>query len=48
MMELEYNGRHHPILPGEMLIGSDPESALRLSGEGVLWRHAMVQGMPDG
>jgi len=48
MMELEYNGRHHPIPPGEMLIGSDPESALRLSGEGLLWRHAVVQGMPDG
>jgi pSer/pThr/pTyr-binding forkhead associated (FHA) protein len=48
MMELEYNGRHHPIPPGEMVIGSDPESALRLSGEGVLWRHAVVQGMPDG
>ncbi len=48
MMELEYNGRHHPIPPGEMLIGSDSESALRLSGEGVLWRHAVVQGMPDG
>lgn len=48
MMELEYNGRHHPIPPGELLIGSDPESALRLSEEGVLWRHAVVQGMPDG
>lgn len=48
MMELEYNGRHHPIPPGEMAIGSDPDSALRLSGEGVLWQHAVVQGMPDG
>ena len=48
MMELEYNGRHHPIPPGEMAIGSDPDSALRLSGEGVLWQHAVVEGMPDG
>jgi len=48
MMELEYNGRHHPIPPGEMVIGSAPESALRLSGEGLLWRHAVVQAMPDG
>ncbi|NNG16490.1 MAG: FHA domain-containing protein, partial [Gemmatimonadales bacterium] len=48
MMELEYNGRHHPIPSGEMAIGSDPDSALRLSGEGVLWQHAIVQGMPDG
>ena len=48
MMQLEVGGLRYPIAAGEMVVGSDPECAVSLSGTGVHPRHAVLQGMPDG
>jgi len=48
MMQLEVGGLRYPIAAGEMVVGSDAECALPLSGAGVFSRHAILQGMPDG
>jgi pSer/pThr/pTyr-binding forkhead associated (FHA) protein len=48
MMQLEVGGLRYPIAAGEMVVGSDADCALPLSGEGVQPRHAIVQGLPDG
>jgi len=48
MMQLEVGGLRYPIAAGEMVVGSDADCALPLSGEGVQPRHAVVQGLPDG
>jgi pSer/pThr/pTyr-binding forkhead associated (FHA) protein len=48
MMQLEVGGLRYPIAAGEMVVGSDAECALPLSGAGVYPRHAILQGMPDG
>jgi pSer/pThr/pTyr-binding forkhead associated (FHA) protein len=48
MMHLEIGSRRMPIAAGETVIGSAPDSAIVLEGEGVQPRHAIVQRMPDG
>ncbi len=46
MMELEIGGERHPIPTGELVLGADPSSGLRLSG--IAAAHAVVVGAPDG
>lgn len=46
MMELEFAGQRTPIPTGEMVIGADPSSGLRLTG--VAAAHAVVVGVADG
>ncbi len=48
MMHLEIGSRRMPIAAGETVIGSAPDSAIVLAGEGVRPRHAIVQRMADG
>jgi pSer/pThr/pTyr-binding forkhead associated (FHA) protein len=48
MIQLDVEGRRHGVVPGDMLVGSDPEAAIPLFGSGVAPQHAMVQGWPDG
>src|ERR1700756_4814458 len=48
MALLELGGRPFPIPAGELVVGSDPASAILLSGPGVLPRHAVLQGQVDG
>ncbi|MEP6572753.1 MAG: FHA domain-containing protein [Gemmatimonadota bacterium] len=48
MMELEIGGQRYAVPTGELIVGSDPSSAICLSGEGVRPRHAIVQGASDG
>ena len=48
MMHLEIGGKRIPIAAGETIIGSAPGSAIVLEGEGVLPRHAVVTGTPQG
>jgi pSer/pThr/pTyr-binding forkhead associated (FHA) protein len=48
MSYLEVGGRRHSVPVGEMVIGSAPTAHVVLSEPGVLPRHAVVQGMPDG
>lgn len=48
MIQLDVEGRRHGVVPGDMLIGSDPEAAIPLFGTGVAPQHATVQGWPDG
>lgn len=48
MIQLDVEGRRHGVVPGEMLVGSDPDAAIPLFGGGVAPSHAMVQGWPDG
>ncbi|HET7599872.1 MAG TPA: FHA domain-containing protein [Gemmatimonadales bacterium] len=47
-MQLEVGGQRYPIAAGEMVVGSDAGCDLPLRGEGVLPRHAIVQGLADG
>lgn len=48
MSMLELGGRRFTIPPGEVVLGSDPQSAIALSGPGLLPRHALLVGQPDG
>jgi len=48
MMHLDVGGKRVPIAAGETIIGSAPGSAIVLEGEGVLPRHAVVNGTPQG
>lgn len=48
MMQLEIGSRRVPIAAGETVIGSAPDSAIVLEGEGVQPCHAIVQRMADG
>jgi pSer/pThr/pTyr-binding forkhead associated (FHA) protein len=48
MMHLEIGGKRVTIAAGETIIGSAPGSAIILEGEGVLARHAVVTGTPQG
>ena len=48
MMQLEVGGLRYPIAAGEMVVGSGPDCTVSLSGEGVLPRHAIVQGLANG
>ncbi|MGH7530134.1 MAG: FHA domain-containing protein [Gemmatimonadales bacterium] len=48
MALLELSGRKFPIPAGEIVLGTDPASAVPLSGSGVLPRHAKLTALPDG
>jgi pSer/pThr/pTyr-binding forkhead associated (FHA) protein len=48
MMQLEVGGLRYPIAAGEMVVGSGADCTVRLSGEGVQPRHAIVQGLANG
>jgi pSer/pThr/pTyr-binding forkhead associated (FHA) protein len=48
MMQLEVGGLRYPIAAGEMLVGSGPDCTVLLAGEGVLPRHAILQGLENG
>jgi pSer/pThr/pTyr-binding forkhead associated (FHA) protein len=48
MMQLEVAGKRYPVSAGETVIGSAPEAAIPLSGEGVRPRHAVVQSTSEG
>lgn len=48
MALLECGGRKFTIPVGEVVLGSDPGCAISLTGAGLLARHAVLQGLPDG
>ncbi len=48
MMHLEFGGARVPVPVGETIMGSAPECALLLAGEGVQPRHAILQGTLHG
>jgi pSer/pThr/pTyr-binding forkhead associated (FHA) protein len=48
MMHLEFGGARIPVPAGETIIGSAPGCAIVLEGEGILPRHAVLQGTAQG
>src|SRR5438094_2848092 len=48
MSLLELGGRTFAVPVGEVTLGSDAACAIPLPGAGVLPRHAVLQGQPDG
>jgi pSer/pThr/pTyr-binding forkhead associated (FHA) protein len=48
MALLEWGGKRVPIVTGEIVLGSEAGSTVHVTGPGVLPRHAIVRGMPDG
>jgi pSer/pThr/pTyr-binding forkhead associated (FHA) protein len=48
MSMLELGGKRFTIPLGEVALGSDPSCAISLTGPGLLHRHALLQGQPDG
>jgi len=48
MSLLELGGKQFTIPVGEVALGSDANCAIPLSGAGVLPRHAVLEGQPDG
>jgi pSer/pThr/pTyr-binding forkhead associated (FHA) protein len=48
MSMLELGGKRFTIPLGEVALGSDPSCAIALTGPGLLARHAVLQGQPDG
>ena len=48
MIHLEIGGERYAVATGETVIGSAPDSAVVLGGEGVQPRHAVVQATPPG
>jgi pSer/pThr/pTyr-binding forkhead associated (FHA) protein len=48
MSMLELGGKRFTIPLGEVALGSDPSCAILLTGPGLLSRHALLQGQPDG
>src|SRR6059036_2150950 len=48
MSLLELGGKKFTIPVGEVALGSDPICAVSLTGPGILPRHALLQGQPDG
>jgi pSer/pThr/pTyr-binding forkhead associated (FHA) protein len=48
MVQLEVGGTRHPIPAGETVIGSEAGAGLRVTGDGVLPRHAIVTGGEAG
>jgi pSer/pThr/pTyr-binding forkhead associated (FHA) protein len=48
MSLLELGGKKFTIPVGEVALGSDAACAIPLTGAGVLPRHALFQGLPDG
>ncbi len=47
-MQLEIGGQRYSLAAGEFVIGSDSSASLRLSGAGVLGRHAIARRLNDG
>ena len=47
-MQLEYGGQRISVAAGDFVIGSDASAALRLAGDAVLPRHAVIRTMPGG
>src|SRR2546422_6515622 len=48
MSLLELGGKRFTIPAGEVFLGSDAGCAIRLTGTGLLPRHAVLQGFADG
>jgi pSer/pThr/pTyr-binding forkhead associated (FHA) protein len=48
MLELEIDGQRTPVPVGELVIGAEEGSGLRLAGPDVRPRHAVVVGAADG
>ena len=48
MALLELGGKRFTLPQGEVVLGSDPSSAVPLAFPGVLPRHAKLKGLPDG
>jgi pSer/pThr/pTyr-binding forkhead associated (FHA) protein len=48
MSMLELGGKRFTIPLGEVALGSDPSCAIALTGPGLLAKHAVLQGQPDG
>src|SRR5712692_10908494 len=48
MALLELGGKRFPIPAGEVVLGSDAACTISLTGGGVLPRHAVFVGQPDG
>jgi len=48
MSLLEVGNRRFTIPMGEVALGSDPASAIQLTGQGLLPKHALLEGQPDG
>ncbi|PYO87497.1 MAG: hypothetical protein DMD66_10065 [Gemmatimonadetes bacterium] len=48
MALLEMGGRRFTLPQGDVLLGSDPSSAIPLTAPGVLPRHAKLKSLPDG
>ena len=48
MSLLELGNKRFTIPMGEVALGSDPASAIPLTGQGLLPKHALLEGQPDG
>ena len=48
MALLELGGRRFTVPVGDTFLGTDASCAIALQGEGLLPKHAILQGMPDG
>jgi pSer/pThr/pTyr-binding forkhead associated (FHA) protein len=48
MALLAFGGEKFPIPTGELVLGSDAGCGIVVSGSGVLPKHALFQGQPDG
>jgi pSer/pThr/pTyr-binding forkhead associated (FHA) protein len=48
MSMLELGGKRYTIPMGDVALGSDPGCVIALSGPGLLPKHALLQGQPDG
>ncbi|MFN0178994.1 MAG: FHA domain-containing protein [Gemmatimonadales bacterium] len=47
-MQLEFGGQRISVASGQLLVGSDLAAAIRLAGDDVLPRHAIVRAAGDG
>ncbi len=48
MSMLELGNKRFTIPMGEVALGSDPASMIPLTGQGLLPKHALLEGQPDG
>jgi len=48
MSMLELGGKRYTIPMGDVALGSDPGCVIALTGPGLLPKHALLQGQPDG
>ena len=47
MAFIEYGGKRHVVPAGEMLVGTGADCHLRLEGNGIALRHAVLTTAPD-